>query len=70
MSARFSVDFYIETGAMPGLRRSLALLAGSVLGCILALASTQCIAETILGPVCVTEFVDFELGIMVGIAQW
>jgi hypothetical protein len=73
MSVGSSVDIYIETRTIPGLGRSLAVLADSTLCCILALASTQRIlriAEIILGPAYVTEFVEVELGIVVCIADW
>jgi hypothetical protein len=70
MSVGFSVDFYIETGTIPGLGRSLAVLAGSTLCCILALASTQHIAVIILGRTYATEFFGVELGIVVCIADW
>jgi amino acid transporter len=77
ISSVIGVGLFIGEVLVPSLRGPLAVLMGSILLGVLAWSVMQCIAEMPgiwpMGStlsVYVTEFVDVELGIAVGVAYW
>jgi amino acid transporter len=78
MSGCIGIGFYISTGPVPGPGGPIAIIMSFALVGVLALSVMMSIAEMVsIRPMLfgemsgfVTEFVDVELGVAVGIVYW